>query len=137
MSTHGWSILSRTRCRSCCREREVKTCSSSTLRYYILFLKFFYRCKSRSMYPSLISPFFTPSQSLLSSFKSSVSIPSLPTRFSITKQLYTALVDCHLTNGCEIILDANPGLIRILEGVQIRFLRHMLGLSSNFVITPL
>ncbi|KAH7869989.1 uncharacterized protein C8R40DRAFT_670539 [Lentinula edodes] len=95
-------------CRSCCREREVKTCSSSTL-----------------------------SQSLLSSFKSSVSIPSLPTRFSITKQLYTALVDCHLTNGCEIILDANPGLIRILEGVQIRFLRHMLGLSSNFVITPL
>ncbi|KAJ3855988.1 hypothetical protein EV368DRAFT_8559, partial [Lentinula lateritia] len=56
---------------------------------------------------------------------------------SITKQLYTALVDCHLTNGCEIIPDTDPGLIQILEDVQLRFLRRMLNLSNNSVITPL
>ncbi|KAJ4494573.1 hypothetical protein C8J55DRAFT_415141 [Lentinula edodes] len=56
---------------------------------------------------------------------------------SITKQLYTALVDCHLTHGCEIMPDTDPGLLRILEDVQLRFLRRMLGLSTNSVITPL
>ncbi|KAH7879474.1 uncharacterized protein C8R40DRAFT_1035802, partial [Lentinula edodes] len=56
---------------------------------------------------------------------------------SITKQLYTALVDCHLTNGCEIISDTDPSLIQILEDVQIRFLCRMLNLSNNSVITPL
>ncbi|KAJ3852417.1 hypothetical protein EV368DRAFT_82574 [Lentinula lateritia] len=56
---------------------------------------------------------------------------------NITKQLYTVLVDCHLTNGCEIILNTDPGLIQILEEVQIHFLRHMLNLSNNSVITPL
>ncbi|KAJ3877540.1 hypothetical protein F5051DRAFT_408167 [Lentinula edodes] len=97
--------------------------------------------RERRTYPSLLSPFFTPSPQVTESITSIIlqilRICTLPTRFSITKQLYTALVDCHLTNGCEIILDPNPGLIRILEEVQIRFLRHMLGLSSNFVITPL
>ncbi|KAJ3858968.1 hypothetical protein EV359DRAFT_5837, partial [Lentinula novae-zelandiae] len=56
---------------------------------------------------------------------------------SITKQLYTTLVECHLTHGCEIMPDMDPGLLRILEDVQLRFLRRMLGLSSNSVITPL
>ncbi|GAW03939.1 hypothetical protein LENED_005694 [Lentinula edodes] len=56
---------------------------------------------------------------------------------SITKQLYTALVDCHLTNGCEVIPDTDPSLIQILEDVQIRFLCRMLNLSNNSVITPL
>ncbi|GAW07449.1 hypothetical protein LENED_009438 [Lentinula edodes] len=56
---------------------------------------------------------------------------------SITKQLYTALVDCHLTHGCEIMPDTDPGLLRILEDVQLRFMRRMLGLSTNSVITPL
>ncbi|KAJ4465147.1 hypothetical protein C8J55DRAFT_398787, partial [Lentinula edodes] len=56
---------------------------------------------------------------------------------SITKQLYTALVDCHLTNGCEIIPNTDPSLFQILEDVQICFLRQMLNLSNNSVITPL
>ncbi|KAH7873120.1 uncharacterized protein C8R40DRAFT_1005905, partial [Lentinula edodes] len=56
---------------------------------------------------------------------------------SITKQLYTALVDCHLTNGCEIIPDIDLSLFQILKDVQIRFLRRMLNLSNNSVITPL
>ncbi|KAJ3807934.1 hypothetical protein F5876DRAFT_79242 [Lentinula aff. lateritia] len=56
---------------------------------------------------------------------------------AITKQLYTALVDCHLTNGCEIIPDTDPNLLCLLEDIQIHFLRRMLGLSSNSVITPL
>ncbi|KAJ3848169.1 hypothetical protein EV368DRAFT_13775, partial [Lentinula lateritia] len=56
---------------------------------------------------------------------------------SITKQLYTALVDCHLTNGCKIMPDTDPGLIWILEEVQIHFLRRMLSLSNNSVITSL
>ncbi|KAJ3878477.1 hypothetical protein F5051DRAFT_327871, partial [Lentinula edodes] len=56
---------------------------------------------------------------------------------SVTKQLYTALVDCHLTNGCEIIPDTDPSLLRLLEDIQIHFLRRMMGLSSNSVIAPL
>ncbi|KAJ3926761.1 MAG: hypothetical protein NXY57DRAFT_856422, partial [Lentinula lateritia] len=31
----------------------------------------------------------------------------------------------------------DPGLLRILEDVQLRFLRRMLGLSTNSVVTPL
>ncbi|KAJ3804300.1 hypothetical protein EV368DRAFT_85633 [Lentinula lateritia] len=56
---------------------------------------------------------------------------------AITKQLYTAPVDCHLTHGCEIMPNTDPNLLRILEDVQIHFLRRMLGLSINSVITPL
>ncbi|KAJ3835739.1 hypothetical protein F5878DRAFT_542673, partial [Lentinula raphanica] len=56
---------------------------------------------------------------------------------NISKQLYTALVDCHLTNGCEIVIDRDSKLVGLLEDVQIRFLRRMLGVSSNSVISPL
>ncbi|KAJ3849038.1 hypothetical protein EV368DRAFT_85945 [Lentinula lateritia] len=56
---------------------------------------------------------------------------------SITKQLYTILVDCHLTNGCKIMPDRDPSLLHILEDIQLRFLHRMLGLSTNSVITLL
>ncbi|KAJ3852987.1 hypothetical protein EV368DRAFT_39862, partial [Lentinula lateritia] len=56
---------------------------------------------------------------------------------AIIRQLYIALVDCHLTNSCEVMPDTDPSLLRILEDVQVCFLHRMLSLSSNSVITPL
>ncbi|KAJ3754458.1 hypothetical protein EV360DRAFT_19671, partial [Lentinula raphanica] len=37
----------------------------------------------------------------------------------------------------EIVIDRDSKLVGLLEDVQIRFLRRMLGVSSNSVISPL
>ncbi|KAE9397440.1 hypothetical protein BT96DRAFT_778362, partial [Gymnopus androsaceus JB14] len=50
--------------------------------------------------------------------------------------LYTSLVDCHLISGCEITPDADNS-VEILEEVQLRCLRRLLGLSSRSVTIPL
>ncbi|KAJ3757761.1 hypothetical protein EV360DRAFT_30012, partial [Lentinula raphanica] len=56
---------------------------------------------------------------------------------SISKQLYSSLVDCHLTHGCEVIIDTNKSLLSLLEDAQHLILRRMLGLSLNSVLAPL
>ncbi|KAJ3861884.1 hypothetical protein EV359DRAFT_46300 [Lentinula novae-zelandiae] len=55
----------------------------------------------------------------------------------IAKQLYSALVDCHLINGCEIAIDTDAHLLSMLEQVQLLFLRRMLGLSRRSILAPL
>ncbi|KAJ3851204.1 hypothetical protein EV368DRAFT_3967, partial [Lentinula lateritia] len=56
---------------------------------------------------------------------------------SIAKQLYSALVDCHLINGCEVIIDTDNLLISMLEQVQLICLHRLLGLSRRSMTTPL
>ncbi|GAW03734.1 hypothetical protein LENED_005478 [Lentinula edodes] len=55
----------------------------------------------------------------------------------IAKQLYSALIDCHLINGCEIAIDTDKHLLSMLEQVQLLFLRWMLGLSRRSMVAPL
>ncbi|OCH92313.1 hypothetical protein OBBRIDRAFT_727045, partial [Obba rivulosa] len=47
--------------------------------------------------------------------------------------LYMALVDPHLTYGCDIALDVDPTLLAQLEVVQHYHLRRVLGLSARSV----
>ncbi|KAJ3822309.1 hypothetical protein F5878DRAFT_505757, partial [Lentinula raphanica] len=47
---------------------------------------------------------------------------------AITKLLYSSLVDCHLTHGCEVIIDTNKSSL---------ILRCLLGLSRNSILAPL
>ncbi|KAJ3834421.1 hypothetical protein F5878DRAFT_544864, partial [Lentinula raphanica] len=56
---------------------------------------------------------------------------------TITKQLYSSLVDCHLTHGCEVIIDTNKASFSLLEDAQHLILRRMLGLSRNSILAPL
>ncbi|THU94315.1 hypothetical protein K435DRAFT_860677 [Dendrothele bispora CBS 962.96] len=53
------------------------------------------------------------------------------------RELYTALVDCHLISGSETTLDVNLDGLAELESVQIMFLRWMLGLSKSSIRTVL
>ncbi|EIN14587.1 hypothetical protein PUNSTDRAFT_24260, partial [Punctularia strigosozonata HHB-11173 SS5] len=46
-------------------------------------------------------------------------------------KLYMARIDPHLTHACEIALDIDPVLLRMLEGVQFRYLRRALGLTAR------
>ncbi|KAF8824197.1 hypothetical protein HHX47_DHR8000301 [Lentinula edodes] len=55
----------------------------------------------------------------------------------IAKQLYPALVDCHLINGCEIAIDTNAHLLSMLKQIQLLFLCRMLGLSHCSILAPL
>lgn len=48
-----------------------------------------------------------------------------------TRTLYMARVDPYLTAGCEICLDVNKRGLKLLEKVQVMFLRRMLGLGSR------
>ncbi|KAF5335890.1 hypothetical protein D9758_017543 [Tetrapyrgos nigripes] len=54
-----------------------------------------------------------------------------------TKHLYTALVDCHLIFGCEIVLDITDSAAHHLKKVQHVFFCRILGLSNNSILTPL
>ncbi|KAJ3855488.1 hypothetical protein EV368DRAFT_9284, partial [Lentinula lateritia] len=56
---------------------------------------------------------------------------------SIAKQLYSALIDCHLINACEVIIDTNNVLISMLEQVQLLCLHRLLGLSHQSMTAPL
>ncbi|KAF5336625.1 hypothetical protein D9758_015930 [Tetrapyrgos nigripes] len=53
------------------------------------------------------------------------------------KELYTALVNCHLIFGCEVVLDITDSAIHLLEEVQHHFWCQILGLSKNSILTPL
>jgi hypothetical protein len=53
------------------------------------------------------------------------------------RKMYMALVDPHLTHGCEISLDVNPDLLKPLEDVQTEFLRRILGVNKRSMIAPL
>ncbi|KAJ7309309.1 hypothetical protein DFH08DRAFT_1049982 [Mycena albidolilacea] len=53
------------------------------------------------------------------------------------RKLYMALVDPHLTHGCEISLDVDPDLLKLLEDVQNDFLRRILGLNKRSMTAPL
>ncbi|KAF8211814.1 hypothetical protein K438DRAFT_1569073, partial [Mycena galopus ATCC 62051] len=53
------------------------------------------------------------------------------------RKMYSALVDPHLTHGCEISLDVDLSLLSLLESVQVSFLRRVLGLNKRSVIAPL
>jgi hypothetical protein len=48
-----------------------------------------------------------------------------------TRTLYMARVDPHLTSGCDVCLDVNFKSLKLLEKVQCRFLRRMLGVGSR------
>ncbi|KAF5320338.1 hypothetical protein D9611_011279 [Ephemerocybe angulata] len=52
-------------------------------------------------------------------------------------RLYMALVDPHLTHGCDIALDNHAGSLRLLERVQISYLRRVLGLGKRSMIPVL
>ncbi|KAJ7185044.1 hypothetical protein C8R46DRAFT_832356, partial [Mycena filopes] len=47
------------------------------------------------------------------------------------RTLYMARVDPYLIAGCEICLDVNEQGLRLLEKVQCKFLRRMLGIGSR------
>ncbi|KAF5334107.1 hypothetical protein D9758_016080 [Tetrapyrgos nigripes] len=53
------------------------------------------------------------------------------------KTLYTALVDPHLTYGCEVALDTGATLSQLLQKVQSDFLRRLLGFSKRSTLVPL
>ncbi|KAJ3870875.1 hypothetical protein F5051DRAFT_489561, partial [Lentinula edodes] len=52
---------------------------------------------------------------------------------AISKQLYTTLVDCHLTNGCRIIPDTNPSMPICMCRISLilRYLKYLMGLPSS------
>ncbi|KAJ3852482.1 hypothetical protein EV368DRAFT_40960 [Lentinula lateritia] len=56
---------------------------------------------------------------------------------TISLQLYSALVDCHLIHGCELIIDTDTFLLSMLEQVQLLCLRRLLGLSRRSMVAPL
>jgi hypothetical protein len=45
--------------------------------------------------------------------------------------LYMARVDPYLTAGCEVCLDIEEKSLKLLEKVQLRFLRRMLGIGFH------
>jgi hypothetical protein len=55
----------------------------------------------------------------------------------VAKTLYTALIDCHLIHGCEVVIDVHrPSLEKFVE-IQKRCLRQILRVRWNSVIEPL
>jgi hypothetical protein len=47
------------------------------------------------------------------------------------RTLYMARVDPYLTAGCEVCLDVEEKSLKLLEKVQLKFLRRMLGVGSR------
>jgi len=56
---------------------------------------------------------------------------------NIARTLYTALVDCHLTAGCDVVIDTDVTGMHVLEQVQHDVLRRVLGFSSRSPLAPL
>ncbi|TEB22232.1 hypothetical protein FA13DRAFT_1568873, partial [Coprinellus micaceus] len=52
-------------------------------------------------------------------------------------RLYNSRVDCHLTYGCEVVIDIDEKSLRLLEEAQLFFLRRLLGLNSRSPMAPL
>ncbi|KAJ6495470.1 hypothetical protein C8R45DRAFT_824268, partial [Mycena sanguinolenta] len=53
------------------------------------------------------------------------------------RKMYMALIDPHLTHGCEISLNVDLDLLKPLEDVQTEFLRRILGVNKRSMIAPL
>jgi hypothetical protein len=51
--------------------------------------------------------------------------------------LYTARVDPHLINGCEVVLDVDMSALKLLCDVQHKFLRRLLGVNASSPLAPL
>jgi hypothetical protein len=47
------------------------------------------------------------------------------------RTLYMARVDPYLTSGCDVCLDIDLKNLKLLERIQLRFLRRMLGVGSR------
>jgi hypothetical protein len=50
--------------------------------------------------------------------------------------VYMALMDPHLTHGCEVSLDVDLDLLKLLEDVQLELLRCILGVNKRSSIAP-
>ncbi|KAJ7196190.1 hypothetical protein GGX14DRAFT_309340, partial [Mycena pura] len=46
-------------------------------------------------------------------------------------QLYHALIDCHLTHGCDLIVDVDPVSFALLDDLNHTVLRRILGLGKH------
>jgi hypothetical protein len=58
----------------------------------------------------------------------------------VARTLYTALVDCHLTHGCEVAIDTNDSPVRPLaklEMTQKNIARHILHVKKRSAVDPL
>ncbi|KAJ7050604.1 hypothetical protein C8F01DRAFT_1000384 [Mycena amicta] len=53
------------------------------------------------------------------------------------RTLYIAMVDPYLIAGCEIVLDVTKKYLKMLEKIQRRFIRRMLGVGSRSLIAVL
>ncbi|KII83516.1 hypothetical protein PLICRDRAFT_148104 [Plicaturopsis crispa FD-325 SS-3] len=53
------------------------------------------------------------------------------------KTLYMARLDPHLTAGCEVVLDVETELLGLLEDVQHKFIRRLLGLTYRSMLCVL
>lgn len=53
------------------------------------------------------------------------------------KRLYMARIDPHLTFGCEVIPDVDRSLLKLLEDVQHKYLRRLLGIGSRSMLAVL
>ncbi|TFK81360.1 hypothetical protein K466DRAFT_578591 [Polyporus arcularius HHB13444] len=56
---------------------------------------------------------------------------------SIALRMFHALVEPHLTYGCEVCLDVQPSALEPLEKVEVAFLRRVLALSTHSQLAPL
>ncbi|KAI0693700.1 hypothetical protein C8T65DRAFT_585580, partial [Cerioporus squamosus] len=55
----------------------------------------------------------------------------------IALRMFRALVEPHLTYGCEIAVDVQPTVLEPLEKVEVAFLRRVLSLGSQCQLVPL
>jgi hypothetical protein len=58
----------------------------------------------------------------------------------VAKALYTALVDCHLTHGCEVVINTNDSAaspVGKLETTQKNVARHILHVKKRSAVDPL
>ncbi|KAJ7060695.1 hypothetical protein C8F01DRAFT_952386, partial [Mycena amicta] len=46
-------------------------------------------------------------------------------------QLYYALIDCHLTHGCDVMLDVDPVSFALLDSINLSVLRRILGVGKR------
>nr|GAT48048.1 predicted protein [Mycena chlorophos] len=50
---------------------------------------------------------------------------------TIACNMYYALIDCHLTHACEVVLDVDPVSFALLEAQNVDILRKILGVGSH------
>ncbi|KAK6974192.1 hypothetical protein R3P38DRAFT_2399045, partial [Favolaschia claudopus] len=55
----------------------------------------------------------------------------------VGRQLYYALVDCHLTHGCDVAIDVDETSFALLNGINLVILRRILGVGKRSGIAQL